>query len=204
MVSNEFVSDCLSGDEEAIQLLVRTHQRAVFQLTLSVLDRSDAPVTETVGQAEIATRETFVAALDRLGRYREETPFHVWLSRIAIQVSLKRYRAWQREQRIKRLWARLRGTGQPATAGPTPAPAVEAGPPRSRTDEALWQTARALDDRLRLPVVLRYYHELPVKEIAAILRLSEGAVHARLDRAREKLALAGETDPNRPDLRKVD
>jgi RNA polymerase sigma factor (sigma-70 family) len=59
----------------------------------------------------------------------------------------------------------------------------------------LWQAVRALDEPLRLPVVLRYYHDFPVAEVARLLKVSEGTVHARLDTAREKVAelsLSGE------------
>ena len=62
MLTNEFISECMSGSEEAVRLLVRTHQRAIFQLALSVLDRTDAPIDETVEQAELATRDAFLTA----------------------------------------------------------------------------------------------------------------------------------------------
>jgi DNA-directed RNA polymerase specialized sigma24 family protein len=55
-------------------------------------------------------------------------------------------------------------------------------------DDAVWQAVRGLDEKLRIPIVLRYYHEYPISEIARLLRISEGAVHARLDAAREKIA----------------
>ena len=98
MVTNEFVSDCIAGNEESIRLLVRTHQRAVFRLALSILDRSNASPEEIAEQAEIATLRTFIVALDRIGRYRQDTPFPIWLSRIAIEVSQKRFRDWQRKR----------------------------------------------------------------------------------------------------------
>jgi DNA-directed RNA polymerase specialized sigma24 family protein len=45
-----------------------------------------------------------------------------------------------------------------------------------------------MDEKLRLPVVLRYYHDFSVGEIARLLHIGEGTVHARLDSAREKIA----------------
>ncbi|MBQ9545482.1 MAG: sigma-70 family RNA polymerase sigma factor [Clostridia bacterium] len=44
-----------------------------------------------------------------------------------------------------------------------------------------------LDKNLRLPVVLYYYDGFDVKQCAQILGVSEGALKARLFRAREKL-----------------
>lgn len=189
MVTNEFVSDCLSGNEEAIRLLVRTHQRAVFRFALSILDRSDASQGETSEQAEIATRQTFTTALDRLGRYRQDTPFSTWLSRIAIEVSQEHFRNWQRKRRIRAIWTRLRGLiRRPAAVDPQPSPDAQATLLHPPTDETLWQAVRQLDEKLRLPLVLRYYHDLQISEIANVLRLNEGVIYARLDQAREKIA----------------
>jgi len=184
MISNEFISDCISGNEGAIQTLIRTHQRSVFLLALSVLDHADAPIEEAAGQAEIATREVFITALERISRYREDMPFQVWLNHITIQVSRKRARRWRRERRFGSFWSHLsRASTRAATRGPS-------GEMFSESDQALWHSVRSLNERLRLPVVLRYYHDLPVNEIATTLNLSEGAVHARLDKAREILIQA--------------
>ncbi len=187
MVTNEFISECQSGNEEAIRILVRTHQRSVFQLALSILDHTDAPLKEISEQAEIATRKTFVTVLDRLERYRQDTPFLVWLSRIAVEVSQKHFRAWQRKRKVKAIFTRLMGLLQRSSPeDQRPLPSTEVTPPQSPTEEALWGTVTRLDDKLRLPLVLRYFHNLQINEIAGILRLSEAAVQARLDQAREK------------------
>lgn len=177
MISPQFLNDCLSGNEDAIQTLIRTHQRPVFQLALSILDDSAFLPMDSVAQAEIVTRDTFMKALDRLPGYREDMPFSTWLYRIAIEVARRRVR-WLR---VRRFFARL--VNRKAAADPA-AQSVEG----TATDDALWQSVRRLDDKLRVPVVLRYYHEYPISEIAKLLRISEGAVHARLDSAREKIA----------------
>jgi RNA polymerase sigma-70 factor (ECF subfamily) len=44
-----------------------------------------------------------------------------------------------------------------------------------------------LDEKHRLPLILRYVHQLTIPEIAKILELNEGTVHSRLHHAREKL-----------------
>ncbi len=189
MVTNEFVSDCISGNEESIHLLVRTHQRAVFRLALSILDRSDASPEEIAEQAEIATLRTFIVALDRIGRYRQDTPFPIWLSRIAIEVSQKRFRDWQRKRHAWAAWAWLRGSGWRSTAAERPpSPADQSASRLLPNDVALWQAVCQLDEKLRLPLVLRYYHDMQINEIASVLRLKEGVIYARLDQAREKIA----------------
>lgn len=51
----------------------------------------------------------------------------------------------------------------------------------------LYTALNHLHEELRLPVTLYYVEELSVREIAAILEISEGAVQKRLMRAREKM-----------------
>lgn len=216
MISTQFLLSCLSGDEQSIELLVRTHQRGVFQLALSILDDSDvapgadpaesaAILSEATAEAGLATRETFIAALDRLPRYREDTPFDTWLYALAIKISQRRARRWRLRRRAEKMFgplaapvtrafsrvfsrkaARSQTEEEINLAEPAPQPAPD--PHFLPGDAELWSAVRGLDERLRLPVVLRYYHDFSITDISRLLHLSEGAVHARLDQAREKIA----------------
>ncbi len=196
MLSPEFLSECQAGDEEAIQNLVRSYQRGVFQVALSILDCSESTQAETTAQAEIATREAFVAALDRLGSYREDTPFETWLYTITIRTSQRRASIWKRERRLRqalRAVTRRLPFSRPPAVEPAPDALFPADPSpaaqeRAQRDLQLWQAVCGLKDHLRLPVILRYYHDFPVNQIAKMLHTGEGAIHARLDLAREKLA----------------
>lgn len=221
MITSQFIQSCQSGDETAIQTLVRTHQRTVFQLALSIIDDEeqalpgDATIGSVSAEAEAATRQTFITAIDRMGRYREGTNFETWLLGIAIQISRRRARSWKFRRRVKSLlrsaWrnitrqaARQPLSTQAGVAPQQPAPAEQAhvpetpavapttaAPPDPRLhpgDFELWSAVRRMDEKLRVPVVLRYYHAYPVAEIAHLLNISEGTVHARLDAAREKIA----------------
>jgi RNA polymerase sigma-70 factor (ECF subfamily) len=58
---------------------------------------------------------------------------------------------------------------------------------QNEIDSELWDAIRSLNDRHRIPLILRYYHDLPVADIAAILDIPTGTVHSRLNHAREKL-----------------
>jgi RNA polymerase sigma-70 factor, ECF subfamily len=183
MISPQFINECLSGSENAIQSLVRAHQRGVFQIALTILDDGSAPESETIAQAETATRDTFVRALDRLGRYREDTPFTIWLYTIAIEVSRRRARRWRVARFLGLIFQpRLGKTEKDWLSG------VEDKAMLVDTGSPLFQAVRGMEEKLRLPVVLRYYHDYSAAEIARLLRTGEGAVHARLDAAREKIA----------------
>jgi len=176
MISPQFLEKCQSGDEESIRTLIRSYQRPVFQLALSILDDDTGQPDSVVQQAAEATRQTFMTALDRLNRFRDEIPFETWLYGIAIEVSKKRFRSYKRTQWLNRLFNR------------SPEPALDQDAASRDGDDPLWQAVRKLDLKYRLPVVLRYFHNMSTGEIARLLHLSEGTVHARLDAAREKIA----------------
>ena len=216
MISSQFIQSCQSGDESAIQSLVRTYQRSVFQLALSIIDDGQeiqpgaAALNSLSKEAEAATRQTFIAAIDRMGRYREGTNFENWLYTITIQVSRRRSRNWKLRRwafgLLPRVWRAitrltkrrstpsfydttlLQKAGNSQDQQPKQAETTALPDPRlHQGDVELWLSMRRLEEKLRVPIVLRYYHDYPVAEIAHLLNISEGTVHARLDSAREKI-----------------
>lgn len=176
---------CRAGDPGAVEALVQTHQPAVYRLALSILDDP--------AEADEAAQETFLAALRALPSYRGDAAFATWLYRIAVNVSLGRRRKGRTWQRLKEaLAAAWRLSGEPAEH-------PEAAATRRETQAAVWGAVQALGEKHRLPVILRYYHSLPVSEIAAVLAVNEGTVHSRLSVARDRLrvALRGQVEAGR-------
>src|SRR5690606_36332266 len=113
------------------------------------------------------TRATFVTAIDRMSRYREDQPFDSWLYAIAVEVSRRRYRRWRILRWLQKITGGARSTFY--TPAEQSAPETASG---DLSDAALWKAVRVLPERLRLAVVLRYYHEMTVPEIAPVLRIS--------------------------------
>jgi RNA polymerase sigma-70 factor (ECF subfamily) len=175
---SQVLERCRAGDAAAVEALVRAHQGAVYRLALSVLDDP--------AEADEATQDTFLAALRALPGYRGEAAFTTWLYRIALNASRDRLRR-------RGAWQRLLGRLRPPPAAPDPRPVEAAAGGRER-QAAIWRAVQALGEKHRLPIVLRYYHDLPVAEIAHLLRLSEGTVHSRLSIARDRLRAALQAD----------
>lgn len=164
---------CQAGDADAIQDLIGEYQSVVFRLALSILDDS--------AEADEAAQDTFLAALRALESYRGDASFQTWLYRITVNICRDRLRKRQARERV--LLA-LQSVFHWMGAGPAhPEETVI----QRETSAALWQAVNQLNEKHRLPVILFYYHDLSVAEIAGVLDLSAGTVLSRLFTARERL-----------------
>jgi RNA polymerase sigma-70 factor (ECF subfamily) len=167
------VAACIEGDEAAVARLVQEHQLGVFRLALSILNDP--------GEANEATQDTFISALRALNSYRETSTFKAWLYTIALNISRSRLRKRKALERLQHtLTAILRIQSQQP-------PTLEDVIISNEEDAALWKALERLGEKHRIPIVLRYYHDLSIAEIAEILNIKEGTVHSRLSIARERL-----------------
>jgi len=173
--SHQVISDCIAGNEAAIERLIYQYQSGIFRLTLSVL--SDPT------EANEATQDTFIAALGALEAYQENSSLKAWLYTIALNISRNRLRKRKTIERLNStLQAIFRVQSQRA---PSPEDAVI----RSEKDATLWKALKSLGEKHRIPLVLRYFHDLSTAEIAEILKINEGTVHSRLHVGREQLRI---------------
>lgn len=162
---------CRVGDASAIENFVRTYQQDVYRLALSILDDAS--------EAEDASQEALLAALRALDSFQGSSSLRTWLYSITVNVCrtrLQRHRSRERLTKILGEVLRVRSM-----------PSVEEDAIQHESNETLWHAIHEMDEKYRIPVVLRYYHDLPVAEIANILQIPEGTVHSRLNKARKQL-----------------
>ncbi|GAB4400091.1 MAG: hypothetical protein OHK0052_23730 [Anaerolineales bacterium] len=169
-----------------IEELAQQHYVFIQHLAYSILDDPH--------EAADMTQETFLTAQRALHSFRGEAHPRTWLARITI--NLCRAQIQKRKRR-----ALLANVLQSLHLVEPPAPSPEGITAQNETYQQLWQAVDALDEKHRLPVLLRYLHQMSVTEIAAILNLSEGTVHSQLHYARKKLQnklspfLSGDNEP---------
>ena len=169
-MDSRWLEQCREGDSLAIERLVQTYQQDVYRLALSILDDAD--------DADDATQEVFVAALRALDSFRGEASLKTWLFSITVNVCRNRLGRDKSRERLRQILQSLFLQNQ---AHP------ESDAVQRESDSELWRSVRALGDKHRIPVILRYYHEMPVAEIAETLGLPVGTIHSRLNHARDKL-----------------
>lgn len=171
-VEGDLLRRAASGDEYAFEALIRPHLQPAFRLAVTLLGDPSA--------AEDAVQESVLSAWTHLSRLRPGTKLRPWF----LTVVANRCRS----ERRGRWWRVVRGLD------PEQAPAF-----RPEATEAVLDLERALlalsaDDRAA--VFLRFYEDLPLDEVAAILGVSMTAARSRIHRAlaRMRLQLASEVD----------
>ncbi len=169
-MDSRWLEQCREGDSLAIERLVQTYQQDVCRLALSILEDAD--------DADDATQEVFVAALRALDSFRGESSLKTWLFSITVNVCRNRLQRAQSRGRLRQVLQSLFLQNQ---AHP------ESDAIQRESDSALWRAVHALGEKHRIPVILRYYHDLPVAEIAEMLGMPVGTIHSRLNHARDKL-----------------
>jgi RNA polymerase sigma-70 factor (ECF subfamily) len=152
------------GDRQAFGTLVGRHRRRVFATCLALLGNQ--------ADAEDATQEVFVKALERLHTLRGGGKFESWTTQIARN----------RCRDLLRQGARRRHVSL------AEAPETAAMPARGNDGFSDLRTALdRLPEEYRLPLLLFYFDGRSTRKLAEELDLSEGGACARLYRARKAL-----------------
>ena len=172
---DELVVAAAAGDRTAFDALVDRHWRIACSLAYQRL-RSWA-------DAEDAAQEAFVLAFRKLDTLREPARFGGWLYRIVHRTSIERIRRRKRRPELLVEEAETLGDDDADRQPDEDAPSPVGAPRDPETFEAIHDAIGALPERYRQVVMLRYGHELPVKEIGRVLGLPVGTVVSQMYRA---------------------
>ncbi|HEX8711908.1 MAG TPA: RNA polymerase sigma factor [Terracidiphilus sp.] len=174
----EIVRRVLEGDALLFEILMRRHNQRIYRAVRSIL-RDDS-------ECEDVMQETYVSAYTHLAQFEGRAKFSTWLTRIAVNESIKRANArgrldlldWEEHGREDD------GTMSPFQSGsPTP----EADASRGELSGLLEEAILALPLPYRAVVMLRDLEELSTSETAEALSLTDSNVRVRLHRAHELL-----------------
>jgi RNA polymerase sigma-70 factor (ECF subfamily) len=166
----DLVQRCRAGDLHAFAALFERFQDRLYDLAWAIL-RDDS-------EAEDAVQDTFLRLFERIDRYRGASSFETWLVAVTVNVCRDRLRRRKVRRAVSLEWL-----GPVAGSSKNPAEAVQQQEHRS----SLWDTVGCLDERYRLPLILRYHYGLPCGEVAAALGLTTGTIYVRLSEGRRRL-----------------
>src|SRR5512145_329687 len=170
----ELIERCLRKDNSAWDLAIARYRRKVFHIAYKFTGKHD--------EAEDLSQEIFLKLFRSLDRFNRDADFGTWLSSVARNYCIDRYRARKREREV---------LVEDAVAYDL-APAVSGNPYRALEERDRSSLVRRgldqLPGKLREAVILRDLQGLSYQEMASRLALPEGTVKSRINRGSEELA----------------
>ncbi len=170
----ECVRRVQGGDTDSFEILVRRHEKAVFNLIYRLLGNYDEAL-------EIA-QEVFLSAFKSIHQFRGEANFSTWLYRIGLNHASTRRKSLHSSQQRH---VPLDGTEVIADGALDPVKNVEHKEIQQRVQQAL----DSLDPEDARIILLRDLQDVPYEDVAEILDIPVGTVKSRLHRARQALRI---------------
>jgi RNA polymerase sigma-70 factor (ECF subfamily) len=164
-VQDDLVEQAKRGDTEAFRVLVEGAADRLYSIAWRILRDPD--------RAEDALQQALIRIWEDLPELRDATRFDAWSSRVVVRASY-------REARRERRWtSRVRQIRFDALDDDCVGAVADR--------DALERSFRDLSPEHRAVVVLRYFNDLPVAEIARTLGIPVGTAASRLHYAVESL-----------------
>ncbi len=165
----QLVRQATGGDLDAFEELIKQLQRRVYGFAYQHL--------RDISEAQDLAQEIFVKLYRNLARYDPSRPFEPWFWKLAANTAIN--------YRRKRVPVPTDQSADDGIAADSIAAAGDS--PFPRHDPTLIEALAQLDSAYRLPVLLHYYADLSVDQVAQALNLSVPAIKSRLHRARAML-----------------
>lgn len=188
---DELVRAAVAGDPNAIERLLRNDYSRLYTLCRRICSSRE--------QAEDATQNTLIAIVRGLPAFDGRSRFSTWSHRIASNAAIDELRRARRRRvdalehdpssRHPTAAVHLEDpeTGSRAIGRTGPEPGPESLVVGAETRRRLSAALDRLDERYRVPMVLRDVAQFDYAEIAELLDLPPGTVRSRISRGRSAL-----------------
>ncbi|MGE5520900.1 MAG: RNA polymerase sigma factor [Candidatus Dadabacteria bacterium] len=167
----ELIDSIVEGNQKDFELLIKKYDSNVFRVAIGLLHNKE--------DAEELTQDVFLKVYHSLSTFNKKSAFTTWLYRLTINSALNSLRKKKR----KHLWTGLYEIFQISSPEQS---ALNKMINRSK-DTMIRQAIDNLPYKQRLAFVLTKYEELPQREVAAIMELTEGAIEQLVLRAKNNL-----------------
>ena len=159
------IKQAMKGDKQAFVKVIEEHKLALYKVMKAILQNEDDVCD--------AMQETLINIYKNISKLQSERYFKTWATRIAINECYHIIR----KQKINQ--DKIVKMQRESSAQEKESLNIE------KTDIEI--AISKLDKDLRLVVVMYYYNNLKVSDIAKTLEIPAGTVKSRLSRARESL-----------------
>lgn len=159
------IKRAMNGDKQAFINIIEEHKIALYKVMKAILQNEDDVCD--------AMQETLIDIYENIHKLQKEKYFKTWATRIAINECYHIIR----KQKINQ--DKIAKIQTETVAQEKENSSIE------KTDIEI--AISKLDKDLRVVVVMYYYNNLKVNDIAEVLQIPAGTVKSRLSRARESL-----------------
>jgi len=171
------VEQSQAGYSEAFGVLVKKYQRKVYEIAYRF--------TQNVDEASDLSQEIFVKAYRALSNFESSSTFYTWLYRIAHNAGIDYTR--RRKTRSEHLFSDEFPNDHQLLHPQVTDRQVVSTAEASEIQDQIKQAIARLSPRQQQVFELRYYQDLPLREIGDILGLRIGTVKAQLFNSIRKL-----------------
>lgn len=169
----DVIAMILGGHVNKYEHLMRKYNQRLFRVCMAILHNEE--------DAEDALQEGYINAYEQLARFRGESAFSTWLTRIVINQALKKNKEnlrfiHQSDSNSNKIIQKIKDMN-------TPARAVIQKELKNNLETCI----KSLPETYRMVYMMREVEKMSVAETSACLNISEVNVKVRLNRAKEKL-----------------
>jgi RNA polymerase sigma-70 factor (ECF subfamily) len=164
-LEQQAIEKCRSGDKEEFHVIVSMHSAALFRRAYGI--------TSDYALAEDAVQDVFIRAWKKFSTFRPDANLRNWLTGILVN------RLIDLSRRKKLPTVDLSEVSSRPSTARGPEESLLSLDDRHRVDAAL----STLSAEHRVVVVLRFFEQMTVREIASATGWREGTVKSRLSRA---------------------
>lgn len=160
---NNLVERAIAGDEDSFTELIDSMQERLYRMAFSYVRNKD--------EALEIVQETVFKAFISIHKLQQPQYFRTWLTKIAVNCALDYIRKSSKIVYMDK------------------DPGASYNPELSEEAIDLQEALTGLDPKSRMVIVMRYFEDLPIKEIAEVLEMPQSTVKSIIYRGLEKLKI---------------
>ena len=161
----DLIRSAKKGDRQSLHELIERH--------IAIVERFAFQIGVPSNDVEDVTQEVFLRVYRFLNQYSGKT-FTTWLYKITLNVARDHFKKLKRQNVKERM----------AIEHAQPINHIDSTMFKREEDVYLHELIQQLDEKYKWPLVLFYFHDKKINEIAKILSLPSATVNTRLARAR--------------------
>lgn len=175
MCDKSCIDRILKGEKDEFRRLVEKYRDTVFRTAVGFVHNSE--------EAEDLTQEIFIRTYCSLEQFEGKSEFSTWLYRIAVNVCTTHVSRLRRRNFFRLTGDCLREALDIRSPEKNPLERMV----ENEKNRAIRRAIDGLPEKQHIAFTLSKYNEMPQKEIACVMQISEGAVEQLLQRAKINL-----------------